>query len=127
MRKVKWVLIFLLILVIVYFLGPHPSTPEYTKEIPAVPADAGALEQYVISREAQHTLKPDNEARIIWNNDSIKNKTEYSIVYLHGFSASQGEGDPVHKDIAKKFALPVGSPTVSQSTTIALTWSSSSQ
>jgi pimeloyl-ACP methyl ester carboxylesterase len=29
--------------------------------------------------------------------------TEYAIVYLHGFSASQEEGDPVHRDLAKAF------------------------
>ena len=53
--------------------------------------------------EAQHKLKPDNQARIIWVNDSLKQKTDYAIVYLHGFSASQGEGDPLHRNIAKKF------------------------
>src|SRR5690242_7305213 len=103
MRKVKWLLIVVLILVAAYFLGPHPYTPSYLKEMPAVPSEAGGLEQYVISHEAQHTLKPDNEARIIWANDSLKNKTEYAFVYLHGFSASQAEGEPVHRDIAKKF------------------------
>ena len=50
-----------------------------------------------------HKLKPDNEARIIWLNDSIKDKTDYAVVYLHGFSASQEEGDPVHYQFAKKF------------------------
>jgi len=29
--------------------------------------------------------------------------TEYSIVYLHGFSASQEEGAPIHTNIAKEF------------------------
>jgi len=48
-------------------------------------------------------LKPDNEARVIWFNDSTKEKTDYAIVYLHGFSASQEEGDPVHRAFAKKF------------------------
>ena len=48
-------------------------------------------------------MKPDNEARILWINDSTKQKTEYAVVYLHGFSASQEEGDPVHTDFAKKF------------------------
>ena len=37
------------------------------------------------------------------SNDSLKEKTEYAVVYLHGFSASQEEGDPVHYDFAKKF------------------------
>ncbi len=102
MRK-KWLLAVPAVLVIVYLAGPAPSTPEYTKEMPVVPADAPALEAYIKNNEAQHKLKPDNEARIIWANDSLKQKTEYAIVYLHGFSSSQGEGDPVHKNIAKEF------------------------
>ncbi len=36
-------------------------------------------------------------------NDSNKQKTEYAIVYLHGFSASQEEGEPVHRNIARQF------------------------
>jgi esterase/lipase len=68
-----------------------------------VPAEASALEQYIAANEAQHKIKPQNEARIVWANDSAKQKTAYAIVYLHGFSASQEEGAPVHKAIAKKF------------------------
>ncbi|MBC7686550.1 MAG: alpha/beta fold hydrolase, partial [Aquabacterium sp.] len=55
------------------------------------------------ANEATHKLRPDNEARIVWANDSVKQKTDYAIVYLHGFSASQKEGDPVHRNIAKQF------------------------
>jgi esterase/lipase len=61
------------------------------------------LEKYISGNEAAHKLKPDNEARILWFNDSTKEKTEYAVVYLHGFSASQEEGDPVHYEFAKKF------------------------
>jgi pimeloyl-ACP methyl ester carboxylesterase len=103
MKFLKWLGIVLLILIIVYFLGPRPATPNYTTDLPAVPAEAAALEQYIKTNEAQHKLKPDNEARIIWQNDSLKEKTEYAIVYLHGFSASQEEGDPVHIDFAKRY------------------------
>src|ERR1700753_1992139 len=100
---IKWYFVVPLVLVIVYVAGPSPSTPSYKKEMPAPPADANALDNYVKQHEAQHTLKPDNEARIVWANDSTKQKTSYAIVCLHGFSASQGEGDPVHKNIAKEF------------------------
>ena len=103
MRFLKWFGIFLLVLIIVYFLGPQPPTPKYSNALPFVPSDAVQLEKYVADNEAKHKLKPDNEARIIWNNDSTKEKTEYAVVYLHGFSASQKEGDPVHVDFAKKF------------------------
>ncbi len=62
-----------------------------------------ALEQYIVDNEAKHKIKPDNEARIIWSNDSLKNETDYAVVYLHGFSASQEEGDPLHFEFAQKF------------------------
>jgi pimeloyl-ACP methyl ester carboxylesterase len=103
MRFLKWLLVILALLTIIYFLGPEPATPEYSTAMPAIPADANALINYVKNNEAQHKLKPDNEARIIWANDSLKNKTEYAIVYLHGFGASQGEGIPIHTNIAKEY------------------------
>lgn len=103
MKFLKWLGIILLLLIVIYFLGPRPSTPKYTDNLPAIPAQSPALVQYVATNEAKHKLKPDNEARIIWANDSLKQKTEYAVVYLHGFSASQEEGDPVHFDFAQKF------------------------
>ncbi len=103
MRKKKLWLIAPLLLVIGYLMGPRPSNPNYKKDMPVVPEQATALEEFIAGKESLHKVKPDNEARIVWNNDSLKNKTEYAIVYLHGFSASQEEGDPVHRDIAKTF------------------------
>ncbi len=102
-RLFKWMFILLLVFTVIYFLGPNPSTPVYTNTLPVVPTETTALENYIAAIEAQHKIKPQNEARIIWANDSTKQKTEYAIVYLHGFSASQEEGAPVHKAVAKKF------------------------
>lgn len=102
-RLLKWILIILALLIVLYALGPSPATPVYTTSLPVVPADASALETYIQQNEASHKVKPENEARIIWANDSTKQKTEYAIVYLHGFSASQEEGEPVHTNIARKF------------------------
>ncbi|MDI3322545.1 alpha/beta hydrolase [Pinibacter soli] len=102
----KWMLVpglILLVLAIVYVLGPAPSKPLYSNNLPVVPSGGDSLKNYIASHEAGHKVKPDNEARIIWANDSLKNVTEYSIIYLHGFSASQAEGAPTHTDIAKKF------------------------
>lgn len=92
-----------ILLIVIYFLGPTPSTPHYSRDLPVLPSTPSELEQYVSGREKQHKLKPDNEARIHWFNDSLKTKTEYAVVYLHGFSASQEEGDPVHYEFARKF------------------------
>lgn len=103
MKFFKWLGIIALVLIILYFLGPKPATPKYGKELPAVPGEPALLEKYVRDAEAAHKLKPDNEARIIWLNDSLKQKTAYAVVYLHGFSASQEEGDPVHTLFARQF------------------------
>jgi len=103
MKLLKWLGIILLVFIVVYFIGPKPTSPVYATSLPALPADASSLEQYIHTKEAQHKIKTDNEARIIWWNDSLKTKTEYAVVYLHGFSASQEEGDPVHYQFAQKF------------------------
>ena len=103
MRWVKKIVAIVSILLIIYLLGPKPQTPIYNINLPIVPDNSAALINYIQANEAAHKIKPDNEARIIWNNDSLKQKTEYAIVYLHGFSASQEEGNPVHKNIAKQF------------------------
>jgi pimeloyl-ACP methyl ester carboxylesterase len=92
----------ILLIVAVYFLGPEPQTPVFNLALPQVPDSAQALEQYVAAGEAKHKLKPDNEARIVWN-DSTRIKTPYAVVYLHGFTASQMEGSPIHKQFANRF------------------------
>lgn len=85
-----------------YLAGPAPATPDYGKPLPAIPDDLSGIESWLADRESQHKLKPDNEARIVWA-DSSHSKTPYAVVYLHGFSASQKEGDPVHRRFAEQF------------------------
>ncbi|MBX2942150.1 MAG: alpha/beta hydrolase [Cyclobacteriaceae bacterium] len=102
----------ILLLLGVYFLGPEPEKPKFDLVMPAIPTDPDQLESFVTENEAKHKVKPDNEARIVWL-DSSRQKTEYSVVYLHGFSASQKEGDPVHKDFAKKFGCNLYLPRLS--------------
>lgn len=102
MRFLKIISALLILLAIVYFLGPNPATPAYKKDLVAVPANPVLLEEFVEAGEKAHRLKPGNNAEIVWY-DSLKTKTKYAIVYLHGFSASREEGNPVHLDIAKKF------------------------
>lgn len=102
MRWIKILLYGIGILIIIFLFGPRPATPKYEKAMPVVPAISG-LEQYIAANEAQHKLRPDNQARVVWANDSNKTKTEYVIVYLHGFTASQEEGSPTHRNMAKAF------------------------
>jgi pimeloyl-ACP methyl ester carboxylesterase len=100
--KLRISLVIIALLITAYYLGPRPANPVYDPKYPQVPPDAGGLERYVLHREAQHRVKPDNEARIIWH-DTSHSRTPFAVVYLHGFSASQEEGNPVHLDFAKKY------------------------
>ncbi|MEP7111476.1 MAG: alpha/beta fold hydrolase, partial [Ferruginibacter sp.] len=102
MRWLKRLGIVAAVLGIIYFLGPAPATPRYDATMPAVPP-INDLEKFVAANEAVHKLRPNNQARIVWANNSTRQKTSYAFVYLHGFSASQEEGDPVHRNIAKQF------------------------
>ena len=93
-----------MILAIVYMLGPKVETERLTIAYPEVPTDAEALEQYLAKREdSVKGMKPGNEAYIIWADSLNKQKTPYSIVYIHGFGASPMEGDPVHRFLAAHF------------------------
>lgn len=98
----RWLLVAAGILVL-YWVGPNPADPVYTNDLPVLSDSPQQLEMYVAEQEKKHQIKPDNQARIVWNNDSLKNTTEYALVYLHGFSASQEEGNPVHRNLAKAF------------------------
>ncbi len=101
MRILKIVILSILALFVIYFLGPQPPKPILNDVLPAV-ASIDTLDSYITAMEAPHKIKPNNQAKIIWA-DSSKSQTEYALVYLHGFSASQMEGDPVHQNIAKQF------------------------
>src|SRR5687767_12250881 len=104
MRKRRWIKAsfpFLLIFGL-YFLGPKPDHPVFDQKLPRVPESPQALENYIRMQDGLHMLKAGNEAQIVWT-DTSHSKTEYAVVYLHGFSASQKEGDPVHRRFAEAF------------------------
>lgn len=113
----KWLLrIFLLLAVLatVYLLGPKPAPLELNTELPKVTSDLVQLEKGIISKEkANPNIKPDNESQIIWADPERKEQTEYSVVYIHGWSASQGEGDPIHTDFAKRYGCNLYLPRLS--------------
>jgi len=104
MKKSRFVILILVVaLAVIYFSGPRPQSPEYSTVLPELPVEPDLLDSIVARIEARHLLKPGNEARIHWANDSAKTKTEYALVYLHGFSASHHEGFPLHVNLAEKY------------------------
>ena len=90
--------------ILIYLLGPRQKAPNVNTILPEITTNLVSLEREIIDGEKAVTnIKPDNEARIIWANLEQKSKTEYSVVYIHGWSASQGEGDPIHREFAERY------------------------
>ncbi len=107
MFKALKILAFILVgFVLLYFLGPKATIPNLDGKatVKSLNLTIEELDGYVLNKEAGiPNLKTGNEAKIIWNAPDLKAQTPYSIVYLHGFSASHEEGNPVHKAVAERY------------------------
>lgn len=90
----------IIVLFVLYFIGPKPTKPNYATKLPKVP-ELTTLANYVAVQEAKYKVKPGNEAEIVWADSLKQEQTEYAVVYLHGFSASKAEGDPAYTYLAK--------------------------
>lgn len=101
----------------IYFFGPKPSIfvmkPQISEAIKTKIPRIERLQNYVNSDQKINQLKPGNQSRIYWA-DSSHSKTEYVILYLHGFSASPMEGDPLHKKIAEKYEMNLYTPRLAE-------------
>lgn len=95
----KWILLSVLIVLAVYLSGPKPGKQQMNPEI-VLPDSLQSIETWINARESSLNLKQDNHARIIWADTVEKQKTAVSVVYIHGFSASYGEGAPFHEQFA---------------------------
>jgi len=104
MRKIiRFLALVVLIAVVVYLMGPKPPQVELNKDLPSISASISNIDEYVEKNDEGLTLKPDNESRIIWANDSVRERTAYSLLYLHGFSASWYEGYLTNVEFARYF------------------------
>jgi esterase/lipase len=99
----RFLVIVILLLFVIYFLGPKPDPLKLSKDLPSLSTSMSKMDEYAKENDFGLDIKPDNESRIIWVNDSVKEKTEYCLLYLHGFSASWYEGYPVNVEFAKHF------------------------
>ena len=100
MKALKITFGIFILLSVTYFYGPVMPEPKLTRMLPVV---AGNVGEYVSHLESAEKVRPGNEAKIIWANDSTHAQTEYVLLYLHGFSASRMEGYPVNEDFPKRY------------------------
>lgn len=100
--KIKKRYLFPALLAVGLLAGPRPDFPGFDGELPPVELALEELDAYVREKNAGvPLLKPGNESRILWA-DSIR-RTPVSVVYLHGWSASPVEGDPIHREFAQRY------------------------
>ena len=96
--------VILIVFAIIYTLGPKPDFKEINPSLPILDLDITQVESYLREKDLKvKDLKPGTESELIWNDPILKNKTEYVVVYLHGFSASGEEGGDVHTPFAAYF------------------------
>lgn len=98
-KRILIPLIFIAGISIFYLAGPSPEPLSLSVNVSSAP-QWQELPEYLRKRESRYSLRPDNEAKIEWY-DSIPRRTEYVLLYLHGFSASHREGYPVHQNVAQ--------------------------
>lgn len=105
-KILRWIMLILLSILLlgagIYALGPKPKYEQVNAFLPSVDAELDSLDGYIADQEALvPNIKPNNQSSIVWA-DSFR-KTPYVILYLHGFSASPAEGDPLHKNLAARY------------------------
>ncbi|AXI82758.1 alpha/beta fold hydrolase [Xylella taiwanensis] len=103
-RRWPWLLGILVVLGVMFVLGPRTSTMLPPIVPVSVPDHPNTLIQWLAQREgAAGHLRPDTKARIIWADPLHPARAGCAMVYLHGFTASQGEGAPAHVRLARAF------------------------
>lgn len=95
----------LVFLISAYFLGPRPQKVRYDDSWPIVPDSPKEIETYILRAEGKLRLKPDNQSRIVWYDPQKKDRTSAVMLYLHGFSASWFEAEPLHRNLCREFGM----------------------
>jgi len=98
----------LAIVVAAFFAGPRnefgPDSPKPRAQAPANPTE---LDAWLTTQEAKfNEIKPGNAKGIVWAAQPGQ-RTPWSVVYIHGFSASRLETAPLAENVAKALGANV--------------------
>lgn len=105
MKKIFVILgIFFLSALIFFFIGPRMSLNEKLG-FQEVKADIETVEKYITQQEDQISdlLKSDRK-NIVWAG-LPKKKTEYSLIYIHGYTGVPKEASPIPEQVAKEMGM----------------------
>jgi len=104
LRTLKIAIGILLALLVLFLLGPTPHDPILSTKVKPLDLSMDGLDEYMLNKEGEFNIVKGAEAQVIWA-DSVPKVTTYSVVYLHGFSATHPEGQPIHINFAKRYGL----------------------
>ncbi len=90
--------VIILTLITLYLAGPEIDKEMKMPQLPEITDP----QKYIGESEAGiHDMRPGNSKKIVWA-EKEGEKTEYSIIYIHGFTASRSETAPLTEIIAEK-------------------------
>ncbi len=104
-KKALGLLAFLLLCLCGYELGPRVPEVKVSQEMPPTDITIHNVQDWVARHESSELIRPNNHAVLHWADSAQKQTTDFALVYLHGFSASRGEGDPIHLDFANRYGM----------------------
>lgn len=108
-KTLKYLGFLILILIIVYFLGPQVETPILSPKLPIVTDNLSEINNLILQDNENKNIREGNHSRVIWA-DSVTTKTEYAVVYLHGFSASPAENESLYTNFASRYKTNLYAP-----------------
>ncbi|REJ61887.1 MAG: alpha/beta hydrolase [Bacteroidetes bacterium] len=84
-------------------MGPKPDQPAFFNELPELASPFEEIEDSIRNYESQHNALECAYTEVFWS-DSLR-RTEYSFLYLHGFSATKHEGDSFRYILPKEYEM----------------------
>lgn len=103
MSMIKRILLILIaliaILVAIALLGPKVKYEDFDNKPLDGTFSISEVQSLIKKRNQDPLIRQGNDERIVWADSN--RKSQFAVVYLHGFSASHEEGAPIHRNIAK--------------------------
>lgn len=94
-QRLQWLLGTLIVAGLVFAMGPRVQL-DTTLRPAGLPAELAKLEEYIKQTESGFSdLRPHVAKKIVWANPKAHQQTPVSVVFLHGFSATRKEIDPL--------------------------------
>jgi len=84
-------------------VATSPPALENQASLPRIPDNpANWIEQKIVTGKSHQAIVPGAEKRIRWFQGKENSRTEFAVIYLHGFSATRQELAPVPELLATK-------------------------